>query len=656
MPEPPAPPVVAVVVASDPGSWFEESLSAFGAQDYPNLSVLVIDAGRDDVTARVAGILPTAYVRRLDRPRPFGVAANEVIGVVEGASHYVVCHDDVAPDPSAVRLLMEEALRSNAGLVSPKLVAWDDPRRLLAVGAGADRVGDVQPLVEAGELDQQQHDTPRDVFVAPGGAVLVRADLFEVLGGFDPLVADHGEDLDLCWRAQVAGARVVVAPDARVRHLQATASGRRRRRGPADAADVHRLRTLLTCASGTSLLWLLPLALLYLLVDAVVAAASGHPGEAATRLAAPGRALRRPGELRRARRRVQRQRNAPDRQLRRLQSGGSARLRAHLRRWGDRAAAGGPVAASVAIDDPDAWLGAAAAETQRGRRDAPAIGDRAGRRRVRLPAVAGPAHVGDGDGEASPGAARASGVTTAPGSWRLTALAVVVLVIVLLIGSRSLLGHELPAIGTIPDTSAGIGSWWRAWLSTWQPAGLGSVGASPPALGLLTVAGALFLGAVGTLQHVLVLGALLVGPLGAYRLARPWGGRRGRVVALVAYAATPLAYDALAGGDWSALVAYAAAPWVLGALGRLSGDRPHPGAPVRAVAGRILGLGLLVALVGAVTPSFVLVVAVTAAAVAVGAVLAGQLPAAPRLLAVGVAAAAVGFVLLLPWSAAVYSD
>src|SRR5579875_4013156 len=75
MPEPPAPPVVAVVVASDPGSWFEESLSAFGAQAYPNLSVPVIDAGRDDVTARVAAILPTAYVRRLDRPRPFGVAA-----------------------------------------------------------------------------------------------------------------------------------------------------------------------------------------------------------------------------------------------------------------------------------------------------------------------------------------------------------------------------------------------------------------------------------------------------------------------------------------------------------------------------------------------------------------------------------------------------
>src|SRR5208283_4135261 len=34
-----------------------------------------------------------------------------------------------------------------------------------------------------------------------------------------------GEDLDLCWRAQVVGARVLVAPEARVRHLEELASG-----------------------------------------------------------------------------------------------------------------------------------------------------------------------------------------------------------------------------------------------------------------------------------------------------------------------------------------------------------------------------------------------------------------------------------------------
>ena len=81
--------------------------------------------------------------------------------------------------------------------------------------------------MQAGEIDDGQHDAVRDVFVAPGGFTLVRADLLAELGGFDPEVVAMGEDLDLCWRAQVAGARVVVAPDARVRHLEAVAGGLR---------------------------------------------------------------------------------------------------------------------------------------------------------------------------------------------------------------------------------------------------------------------------------------------------------------------------------------------------------------------------------------------------------------------------------------------
>ncbi len=75
------------------------------------------------------------------------------------------------------------------------------------------------------EIDHGQHDAVRDVFVAPGGASLIRADLFEELGGFDPAIVAMGEDLDLSWRAQVVGARIIVAPDARVRHLEELAAG-----------------------------------------------------------------------------------------------------------------------------------------------------------------------------------------------------------------------------------------------------------------------------------------------------------------------------------------------------------------------------------------------------------------------------------------------
>ena len=223
-----APPVVAVIVTCDPGEWFDETLRAFASQDYPELSVLVLDAASAvDPTPRVAAVLPEAFVRRLPENRGFGATANEVLSMVEGASLLLFCHDDVAPDPDAVHILVEESFRSNAGVVAPKLVSWDDPARLLHVGMAVDKGGAVVDRVEPGEIDHGQHDAVRDVFLAPGGCTLVRADLFAELEGFDPDVFAMGEDLDLCWRAQIFGARVVVAPGARVRHLELLASGRR---------------------------------------------------------------------------------------------------------------------------------------------------------------------------------------------------------------------------------------------------------------------------------------------------------------------------------------------------------------------------------------------------------------------------------------------
>ena len=131
--------------------------------------------------------------------------------MVEGAAFYLLCHDDVALDPDAVHKLVEESFRSNAGVVSPKFVNWDDRAILLHVGMGCDKTGAVVDRILEGEVDHGQHDAVRDVFVAPGGCILVRADLFAELGGFDAGIVAMGEDLDLSWRCQVAGSRVVVS-------------------------------------------------------------------------------------------------------------------------------------------------------------------------------------------------------------------------------------------------------------------------------------------------------------------------------------------------------------------------------------------------------------------------------------------------------------
>ncbi len=604
-----APPVVAVVVTHDPGAWFEEALAGLAAQDYPALDVLVVDAGSTaDPSQRVAAVLPQAYVRRLDANPGFGAAANDVLQVVEGAGFYAFCHDDVALAPDAIRTMVEEAFRSNAGVVGPKLVMWDEPQRLLQVGMAADKTGALAPLAERGDLDQEQHDAVRDVFCVPGACTLVRADLFSTLGGFDPAIDFLGDDLDLCWRAQVAGARVLVAPAAVARHVEALGDRR-----PVDDRHLlltrHGLRSVLTCYGPFHLARVLPQALFLAVAEVLYSLLAGRVAHAGDIVGAWRWNLRQLPEIRANRRRLQALRQVPDSELRRLQVRGSARVSAFLR-------------------------------GQIGRGDD----------RFRSFTVAG---------RELAGSLRSGPRRTAVVVW----LGILVL---FLVGSRHLITRTVPAIGDLPRFPDSPWRLLNEWTSGWRSAGLGSESPAPTAFGLLGVGGLFTFGQTGLLRTLLVVGLLPVGVVGAWRMLRHTGSRQARLAALIVHAAIPVPYNAIARGQWGGLVVWAAAPWVLARLGRAAGLPPFAqptadarasdrhaadGTHVRAPMGRqVLALGLLVAVVSAVVPFTPAVVLLAAAAVVVGGVLAGQVAGAGRVLAVAIGSVVVAAVLHVPWT------
>jgi GT2 family glycosyltransferase len=588
---PAAPPVVAVVVTHNPGEWFGEALRSLAEQDYPDLEMLVVDAASDsatDVATRVARVSPTARVKRIETNPGYGAAANEAIPLVSGAAFYLLCHDDVALGPEGVRVMVEQALKFNAGVVGPKLVKWDDPRQLAAVGLTVDKTGVPAPLVEPGELDQAQHDVVRDVFAVPGGCMLVRADLFTALHGFDPAISYIGEDLDLCWRAKVAGARVLVAPDAVARHAEALGERRRvddRRRLEAR----HRLRTLLTCYSGLHLLRVLPQALLVTIGETVYGVLTGGFRRVGDVLGAwAWNLVHLPGTLRQ-RRLVQSQRRVDDKELRKLQVRGSAGIGAIAARG-----VGGASTRSVAGASRE-------------------LLESLQHRRVR----------------------------TAVGVWAAV-------LVVLLMGSRLLIANSVPAFGDLPALGS---SPWRLlteWASSWRTVGLGAEAPASPGLGLLGVGGILTFAQMGFLRMLLVVGVLLVGLIGAWRMTRPLSSSKGRAVGLIAYAAIPVAYNAIATGRWGGLVVWAACPFFVARLARATGRAPY-----RRLARRreeVLALGLLTAVVAAFVPFAVVVLLLMALGLVVGTVLVGTGRGSARVLVDALLAVGVAAVLHLPWT------
>ena len=182
-----APAVVAVIVTTGSGPGLEAAVASLAAQNYEELSLLVVANGETEhVPARVAAVAPNAFVRLLDENRGFGAACNEAALMVEGSAFFLFCHDDVRLEPDVVQMMVEAAFRTNAGIVTPKFVSYNDPLVLLHVGQTCDRFGVVHERIQPGEIDHGQQDLERDVFVAPGGVTLVRSDLFATLRGFDP--------------------------------------------------------------------------------------------------------------------------------------------------------------------------------------------------------------------------------------------------------------------------------------------------------------------------------------------------------------------------------------------------------------------------------------------------------------------------------------
>ncbi len=572
-----APPVVAVVVAHDPGPWFEETLASLGSQDYAELSVLVLDnASGEDLTARVAAVLPTAYVRRFEQALGYGAVSDEVRSMVDGAAYFLFCHDDVAPYADAVHLMVEEAFRSNAGIVSPKVVEWEDPDRLVHVGMTVDKAGSVVDRVQPLEIDHGQHDAVRDVFVAPGGCTLIRADLFEELGGFDPAIVVMGEDLDLCWRAQVAGARIVVAPAARARHREELAGGGRVL-DPAllggDDAPGHRPVTLqalqrrhellavLKCYGTFNRLRVVPQIIVLNIGEYVVALVAGNPARARAVAHAWGWNLARLGTTRRLRKEVQATRRLSDREIRTLQLGGSARMSSYARRVFQHGFHG---AHADELESAEAMATAMGLEpVLDGPIDEPDGGGRPGDALSEPP----PRNPATGEGAVVlSDRGRVSGRVRAE-LWIVAALLVV-------IGTRGLLTGAFPSIGQFVPFP-GWSATFAQFATGWHPSGVGSTAPATPALAVAGVVGTVLLGAMGLTQKVLILACIPLGAWGVVRLVRPFGSQRASLVAGIVYLAVPLPYDALALGRLGALAVYGGAPWVLGHLFRFAGIPPY---------------------------------------------------------------------------------
>ena len=141
--------------------------------------------GMDPETGYGAAVARALQHSAARRPAP-GSAGGPVQGV-QGAEWIWLLHDDCEPAADALEQLLTAASRSRSvAVVGPKLKDLSDRRVVREAGITTDRAGRRLTGVEPGEIDQGQHDGSRAVLAVSSAGMLIRRDVWDQLGGFDP--------------------------------------------------------------------------------------------------------------------------------------------------------------------------------------------------------------------------------------------------------------------------------------------------------------------------------------------------------------------------------------------------------------------------------------------------------------------------------------
>jgi GT2 family glycosyltransferase len=541
--------VTAVIVGHDGAGWLSHGLDALLDQTKPVQRTVAVDTGSRDRSGSVlAGKLGQTVVFGMERSTGYAAAVRRALqhkaasaplpvpagsaarGRPEQVEWIWLLHDDCEPAPDALEQLLRGAAETpTAAVLGPKLMDWTDRDVVLETGLSLDTVGRRTTGIEPREVDQGQHDGDRDVLAVSSAGMLVRRDVWDQVGGFDPGMALFGEDIDLCWRVHAAGFRVRVITDAVVYHAMAATRGRR-------PISVGRRARLLDRRNGLlTLLGNLPVGpmLLSLLANVAISAVRtlfytvAKRGTAALdEAAAVAGIIGHPLRFAAARRRRASGRRAAYSRVRAdLPPGHSLRRAAEflslvLARSAKSDGAAGP----SAIDDPDD--------------DDSLLTDSGFLQRF----------------------------VTRPGVLLLLAL-----IVITAVAEHSLIGSGGPlGGGALTPAWEGASTLWGEVLQAFHPVGIGSASAAPPSAGFVALLATILLGKVWLAIDVLLLGCVpLAGVTALLALRRLTRSAPVRVWAAAAYSLLPVAFGAVSAGRLGSAVAFVLIPLIGLAVGRI---------------------------------------------------------------------------------------
>jgi hypothetical protein len=188
--------------------------------------IVIIDNNSTDNSVKfISDHFPEIKIIKLDKNHGFAGGYNR--GLLElRHKYFILLNSDIETTAKWHRILydlMENDL--SIGVCGPKLLQIEDKTKFEYSGAAGgfiDKNG--YPFCRGRvfgtcEIDDGQYDSQINCFWVSGAALMIRSELFHKLNGFDERFFAHQEEIDLCWRIQNIGYKIVCEPKSKIYHL-----------------------------------------------------------------------------------------------------------------------------------------------------------------------------------------------------------------------------------------------------------------------------------------------------------------------------------------------------------------------------------------------------------------------------------------------------
>lgn len=196
-------------------------------------NVVVADNGSTDQSIDFMKTrFPEVPLIILDKNYGFAEGYNRALQQVD-SEYVVLLNSDVETTPNWLTSLvsfMDD--HPEVAAVQPKILSYKEKDCFEYAGAAGgfiDRFG--YPfcrgrILEVVEKDQGQYDEPISIFWATGACLFIRKSDFVRHGGLDGSFFAHMEEIDLCWRLNARGRKVMCLPSSVVFHVGGASLGK----------------------------------------------------------------------------------------------------------------------------------------------------------------------------------------------------------------------------------------------------------------------------------------------------------------------------------------------------------------------------------------------------------------------------------------------